>query len=145
MQSQILIFHNGAFVDAHATWGITAGQGFADALCAPASLKDFVTNSSRLEDGTHIIVGNPKIASREITLIFQIKGENSADFQTKKANFVAKLQQGEIILQVPSLGNEIYRLVYTKGASYAQSKHGAFCKMGCKFVEPNPNDRGALD
>lgn len=141
MTGQIIIIEDGIQRDAFGLFGVTAGPGFADALCAPSSLKDFASNSSRLEDGKHVIVHNPKMDSREITLTFQIKGKNVQDFREKKANFAAKLQKGSFIIRVPSLGSEIYKLVYTKGVSYAQSITGTFCKMSCKFIEPNPADR----
>lgn len=33
------------------TFGVRMGDGFLDAICSPLPLKEFVENTSRLEDG----------------------------------------------------------------------------------------------
>ena len=46
------------------------GGGFLMLLGHPASMKDFIENKSRLEHGKQVIINNPKVDEREITLSF---------------------------------------------------------------------------
>ena len=54
--------------NAYTTWGVRMGEGFLDVIGASASMKDFIENKSRLEHGKRVIINNPKVDEREITL-----------------------------------------------------------------------------
>lgn len=128
--------------DAFATWGVRMGEGFLDVIGASAPMKEFIENKSRLEHGKRVIVANPKLDSREITLGFTIEGETPSDFKDKKKQFYDELYKGEITIQVPENGNEVYRLVYLgKSATYGQSLDRTFGKISAKFCEYNPAKR----
>ena len=133
------LFINGE--DASIMYGVTLIDTSVDELLKPASMKDFVTNESRIDNGKRMVYDMPRLASRELTISFGILGADPFDFQTKKANFVALLQNEEIELYVPALGEEYYHLRFTKPATYAQSRTHTHCKMACKFIEANPADR----
>lgn len=70
--------------DAYTTWGVRMGEGFLDVLGASSPMKEFIENKSRLEHGKRVIINNPKVDEREITLSFAIEGSSRSDYQSKK-------------------------------------------------------------
>lgn len=70
--------------NAYTTWGVRMGEGVLDAIGASAPMKDFIENKSRLEHGKRVIINNPKVDEREITLSFTIEGNSQSDYQAKK-------------------------------------------------------------
>lgn len=128
--------------DAYSTWGVSMGDGFLDALDGFNELKSFIENESRLEDGKRVITDNPKIAARQITLQFTIKGDTEADYRVKKKSFQKELEKGLVKIKIPLLGEEVYKLNYIgKNVSYGMSLNRRFGKVSMKFEEPNPTDR----
>lgn len=128
--------------DAYSTWGVRMGDGFLDAIGAPAPMKEFIENKSRLEHGKQVITANPKLDEREFTLPFTIKGNSQSDYQTKKKNFFDELYKGTIDIQVPANNSDVYHLIYLgKSVTYAQGIDRTFGKISSKFCEPNPNLR----
>ena len=128
--------------DAWDVWGVNMGEGFLDAMDAPLSMKDYIQDESRLEDGVRIDTSSPKVASRDITLGFTIMGSSESDYRSKKAAFQAELQKGTFTVKVPALSSGTFKLVYTgKSISYGLSKRRDFGHFTMKCTEPNPADR----
>ena len=128
--------------DAYTTWGVRMGEGFLDVLGASSPMKEFIENKSRLEHGIRVIINDPKIDEREITLSFTIEGNSQSDYQAKKKAFFEELYKGVVDIQVPANSNEIYHLIYLgKSVAYAQSLDHTFGKISAKFNEPNPANR----
>jgi len=128
--------------DAYTTWGVRMGEGFLDVLGASSPIKEFIENKSRLEHGKRVIINDPKIDEREITLSFTIEGNSQSDYQAKKKAFFEELYKGVVDIQVPANSNEIYHLIYLgKSVAYAQSLDQTFGKISAKFNEPNPANR----
>ena len=128
--------------DAYTTWGVRMGEGFLDVLGASSPMKEFIENKSRLEHGKRVIINDPKIDDREITLSFTIEGNSQSDYQAKKKAFFEELYKGVVDIQVPANSNEIYHLIYLgKSVAYAQSLDQTFGKISAKFNEPNPANR----
>jgi len=128
--------------DAYTTWGVRMGEGFLDVLGASLPMKEFIENKSRLEHGKRVIINDPKIDEREITLSFTIEGNSQSDYQAKKKAFFEELYKGVVDIQVPANSNEIYHLIYLgKSVAYAQSLDQTFGKISAKFNEPNPANR----
>lgn len=128
--------------DAYATWGVRMGDNFLDVLGASSPMKEFIENKSRLEHGKRVIINNPKLDEREITLAFTIEGNSQSDYQAKKKAFFDELYKGKVDIQVPANGSEIYHLIYLgKSITYAQSLDRTFAKCSMKFNEPNPVNR----
>lgn len=131
---------NGA--DAYITYGVRMGDGFLDAIDALLSVKEYVENKSRNENGKRIITTGTKIDDREITLAFTITGKSESDFRAKKKAFEQILYSGNIEITIPALGSDVYRLVYLgKSIAYGLSLSRSFCKFSAKFSEPNPANR----
>lgn len=128
--------------DAYASWGIRMDIGFLDALCAPASMKEYIENESRLENGKRVFTGNAKLDSREVTLSFTLTGKSQEDYRTKKKAFYDELYKGAMTIKVPADSTDVYNLVYLgKSISYAQNTARTFGKLSIKFLEPNPTNR----
>ena len=92
--------------DAYTTWGVRMGEGFLDVLGASSPMKEFIENKSRLEHGKRVIINDPKIDEREITLSFTIEGNSQSDYQAKKKAFFEELYKGVVDIQVPANSNE---------------------------------------
>lgn len=128
--------------DAWFEWGVNMGEGFLDALDAFVPMKDYIENESRLEHGKRILVSAPRLASRDVTLHFTIKGNDENDYRGKRKAFEDELRKGWVEIEVPALGYDVYRLVYLgKSVSYAMNLTRNFCTVSAKFEEPNPTDR----
>lgn len=128
--------------DAYSTWGIRMGGGFLDAIGASSPMKEFIENKSRLEHGKQVIITNPKLDEREITLSFTIEGNSQSDYQTKKTAFFEELYKGAVDIQVPANNSDVYHLIYLgKSVTYAQGIDRTFGKLSAKFCEPNPANR----
>ena len=125
--------------DAYTFWGVRMGEGFLDVIGASAPTKDFIENKSRLEHGKRVIINDPKVDEREITLSFTIEGSSQSDYQSKRKAFFDELYKGKVDIQVPANSNDIYHLIYLgKSITYAQSLDRTFGKISSKFCEPNP-------
>lgn len=129
-------------LDAYATYGIRMGDGFLDAIGAPAAMKEYVENESRLEHGKRVVTAGAKVASRDVNLEFTIQGATPEDYRDKKTAFFAALYAGAVTISVPADSPDTYHLVY-KGNSptYAMSRNRCFGKVIVKFEEPNPMRR----
>ncbi len=128
--------------NAYTTWGVRMGEGFLDVIGASSPMKEFIENKSRLEHGKRVIINNPKVDEREITLSFAIEGSSRSDYQSKKKAFFDELYKGKVDIQVPANSSEIYHLIYLgKSITYAQSLDLTFGKISAKFNEPNPANR----
>lgn len=128
--------------DAYAVWGVRMGDNFLDAIGASSPMKNFIENKSRLEHGKKVIVDNPKLDEREITLSFTIEGNSQYDYQAKKKDFFDELYKAIITVQVPANSSDVYHLIYLgKSVTYAQSLDRTLGKVSAKFCEPNPASR----
>ena len=70
--------------DAYKTWGVRMGDKFLDVLGASLPMKEFIENKSRLEHGKRVIINNPKIDEREITLSFTRSEEHTSELQSRE-------------------------------------------------------------
>lgn len=141
MTGELFINHR----DAWTTWGVSMGDGFLDAIDAPAPLKEFAEDESRREHGKRVNTSWARLDSRELTLSFTIVGTTPADFRTKKTAFEEELRRGGIVVRVPALGEASYRLIYNgRNVSYALSTDRCACRLAARFTEPNPDNRTTL-
>jgi hypothetical protein len=128
--------------DAWTEWGVSMGDGFVDAIDAFVPMKEYIENDSRLEHGKRVLVTTPRLASRELTLHFTIKGVSESDFRSKRRAFENELRKGRVTVMVPALNDEVYHLLYLgRNVSYALNRSRTFAAISAKFEEPNPSDR----
>lgn len=139
MKGDLVINGNDAFEN----WGVSMGDGFLDSIEAPLSMKDYISNESRIQNGKRVIT-DPSIlhiASREVTLQFHIFGNTESEYRTNKKAFEKNvLYNGVVDIQIPGRGDEIYHLIYLgKQITIAQTL--TECKLTVKFEEPDPTNR----
>ena len=128
--------------DAYTTWGVSMGDNFIDSIEALASLKDHITNESRMEHGKRVITAPSvmKVASRDVTLQFHIFGNTTEAYMANKKAFQAILYSGVVDIKIPARGSEVYHLIYQgKQVSFSQSACDGM--LSAKFEEPNPMNR----
>ncbi|EKJ91760.1 hypothetical protein QR305_02018 [Bacteroides finegoldii] len=125
--------------DAYAVWGVRMGDNFLDVVGSSVPIKELIENKSRVEHGKRVIINNPKLDERELTLTFTIEGSSQSDYQVKKTSFFEELYKGVITVQIPANSSDIYHLIYLgKSVTYAQSLDRTFGRISAKFCEPNP-------
>lgn len=131
------------------TWGVLLLKGCYEALLKPAPMKDWITNTSRLDDGVEYFAKSAKINSRSISLSVFIEGKASgnvsaeSDYLNKYQAFIDAISQGVFKLSVPALGLT-YKLVYNECSSYGDYGRNKG-KFTLKLTEPNPKDRSAYN
>lgn len=134
------LFINGK--DAWDVWGVNMGDGFPSAIDAFVPMKGYIENEERSQNGKSVLLSLRRVAARDVTLKFTVKGKDAADFRNKRNAFEQELQSGFASINVPELGTQVYHLIYTgKSVSYAMNRARTFCTMSAKFEEPNPANR----
>ncbi len=146
-----LYFYRGDWEDAWDEYGVNMGSGFIDALLAPAPMKSFIESDCRLEDGKRVISAYAYQDSRDVTLSFTVLGDDKEDDDdednegkdclSRLAAFYALLHKGELVLKVPTLGDDVYHLVYKKSSSFSHGTSRRVCTVSVKFTEPDPSNR----
>ena len=126
--------------DAWGQWKVAMGDNFIENLLVPAGNKEFIENESRLENGKRVITTNPKVASRDVTLTFNIHGDTTTEYLTNYAAFVAVLQAGAVKIRVPAI-NMVVNLIYKKSTSFNLGRARMDSSLAVKFEEPDPTDR----
>lgn len=126
--------------DAWGQWKVAMGDNFIENLLVPAGNKEFIENESRLENGKRVITTNPKVASRDVTLTFNIHGDTTTEYLTNYAAFVAVLQAGAVKIRVPAI-NMVFNLIYKKSTSFNLGRARMDSSLAVKFEEPDPTDR----
>lgn len=119
--------------------GVTMLAGAYSALLTPAPLKDYVKNDDPTKPGTDVLVDNPVVSERDVTLTFLIEGTNRESFLSNYNAFVSELHKGEVVLYVPDL-NLFFHLLYSNSTQFENYRLNA-CKLAVKFNEPNPSNR----
>ena len=127
--------------DAWGTYRVAMGEGFIQTLLTPAGNKDFIENESRLENGKRVVFNNPKVASRDLTLTFNIHGDTQEEYMLHYTAFVAVLQQGKVVLRGPGL-DMTFTLVHKSSSSFALDRNRLNSRLSVKFEEPDPTSRG---
>lgn len=126
--------------DAWGQWKVAMGDGFIENLLVPAGNKEFIENESRLENGKRVITTNPKVASRDVTLTFNIHGDTTTEYLSNYAAFVAVLQTGAVKIRVPAI-NMTFNLIYKKSTSFNLGRARMDSSLAVKFEEPDPTGR----
>ena len=126
--------------DAWSQWKVAMGDSFIENLLLPAGNKGFIENESRLENGKRVITTNPKVASRDVTLTFNIHGDTTTEYLSNYAAFVAVLQAGAVKIRVPAI-NMVFNLIYKKANSFNIGRARMDSSLAVKFEEPDPTDR----
>lgn len=115
------------------------GADFLSELEAPAPLKEFIVNNSRLRDGKQVMYNQPRVADRDLTLQFVVIGDRVTGLDTRMQTLYKILQGGCVELVVPE-NNRTYKLTYLRSQSFARNMQGTAIKISIKFNEPEPQN-----
>lgn len=126
--------------DAYTTWGITMDDTALSELMTPPSNKSLIENESRLEHGKRVIISNPKIDARNLTLQINLTASNDEQFFERYNSFCKELATGALDIKTKYQPDVIYRTIYQSCSQFSQFMRG-IGKFVLKLNEPNPNDR----
>lgn len=132
------LFINGK--DAYTEYGMSLEDGAISALLTPPSLKEFVENESRIENGKKIIVGYPVYDARDVSLTFHIVAPTKEAFFAKYQALCAVLQKGVVKIKTKYQADTVYKFVYNSCTQFSQYSFG-IAKFTLKLTEANPADR----
>ena len=127
--------------DAYTTWGISFDQTALSTLMTPSPNKAYIENKSRLEDGKRVIVHNPKVDERSVTLTFNLTAKNEDEFFAKYNSFCEELKNGYMEIKTKYQEDVVYRMVYESCTQFSQLIR-EIAKFSLKLTEPDPTDRG---
>lgn len=134
-------------MDAWTTWGVFLEIGSYNKLLTGVDMKEYTTNESRSIDGKIVSMKNPRVADRDVTIVFCITRENSASFLQNLRGLIQTLQAGRVVggkilpntVEVSEL-NSIFKFIYL-GSLQLEQVGLELGKIAVKFNEPNPADR----
>lgn len=132
------LFINGK--DAYAKWGISMDDTSLADLMAPPANKEYIENKSRTEHGKRVLVANPKVEDRNLTLQLNLTAVNEADFFSKYAGFCEELETGMLEIKTKYQPSVVYKTIYLSCQQFSQFMRG-IGKFSLKLNEPNPKDR----
>lgn len=133
------LFING--LDAWVTWGIFMDDTSISALMTPAGTKDFVRNTSRLEDGTRYVTLNPRLKERDVTLALQLYAPTRTEFLSRYNQFCDQvLASGVVNIETRHQSGVVYKCLYNSCTQYKQYLN-RIAKFQLKLTEPDPTDR----
>ena len=98
--------------------------------------KAYIENESREEHGSRIIIHNPKIAKREITVEMHLSAKDEVEFDTKYERLMLLFEAGKFTIRYKNVD---YKFIYQSCSQF--SRVGNIAKFVLKLVEPNPKDR----
>ncbi len=136
------------YVDLNSTYGVRLLKGSYETLLSPPTLKDYITNDSRLQNGVQYARTGAKVKQRELRLSIILEGDNTLEtkeeqissYYARYESFLAKLTSDTIIcLKVMAL-NRIFKLVYSSCEKFEQFDYKASI-FTLSLVEPDPSDR----
>lgn len=131
--------------DAWSTWKARLVDDSLDNLESSASMKSYVTNNARSQDGAQIIISNPRIDMRSVILTFAITCESRLDYLSKKRDLEMELRKGLTLFKVVPL-SLIFKLHLDENSTMTLLSGTGLRdgKFTIRFTEKNPKDRISL-
>lgn len=136
--------------DAYSAWGVGLEDGALSELMAYPAVKEWITNESRLENGTRYTQPNlgdntmtPMRAAREITLPMHITAKTREEYLNRHGAFFAALMlTGDVNIRTKWQLTTMYRCKYLSCTQFTQyhDDGGGIIRFALRLVEPNPND-----
>lgn len=132
-------------VDAWGAYGMNFEDGALASLLTPPPLKEFAEAKSRLRNGTVLLVDNDttKYDSRDVLIQFHLVADNQEQLMSRYNALCNVLKAGKITLKT-KFTSDTYRMVYNSCSQMSVLINGMM-KFSLKLIEPNPNNRGAVD
>lgn len=130
--------------NAYSTWGIHMNDTALSTLMTPPPCKSFVSNSYRSKDGTRMVIANPKVDERDMTLTFYLSAPDEKTFLTRYASFCKELAIGSLIIRTEFQPAVYYRCVYTSCTQFSEFNR-QLASFALKLTEPDPTNRAEKD
>lgn len=128
------------WIDAFVEFGMSMDSTALSALMTPAANKEYVTNSSRLEHGTQLVMANPKKEARTVNVSFNLTAPNEEIFFIRYQKLCDLLDGGAFWLRTKYQPDVAYKVVYESCQQFTQFMRG-IAKFSLRVTEPNPTDR----
>ncbi|MFR8834963.1 hypothetical protein [Bacteroides nordii] len=133
------LFINGD--DAYEKWGVSLGESALSELMTPPANKAFIENESRLQHGKRVLVANPKLDARNLTLQMNLTASDEKTFFKNYKLFCDEvLATGVLNIKTAYQSDVVYKTIYVSCSQFSQFMRG-IGKFTLKLIEPNPNDR----
>ena len=122
-------------------WGISLGESSLSELMTPPANKAFIENESRLQHGKQILVANPKVEERNLTLQLNLTAATKSAFFDKYNLFCKEvLATGVLNIETGYQEGVVYKTIYVSCNQFSQFMQG-IAKFSLKLIEPDPSDR----
>ena len=122
-------------------WGISLGESSLSELMTPPANKAFIENESRLQHGKQILVANPKVEARNLTLQLNLTAATKSAFFDKYNLFCKEvLATGVLNIETGYQEEVVYKTIYVSCSQFSQFRQG-IAKFSLKLIEPDPSDR----
>lgn len=130
--------------NAYATWGVYMDGSALSALMTPPPCKDFAGNSYRAKDGKRVVLANPRVADRDITLTFYLSADTEAEFLARYASFCEELATGSLVIRTSFQPKVYYRCTYASCTQFSEFRR-RLASFALKLNEPDPTNRAETD
>lgn len=127
-------------IDAFVTYGMSLSDGGVSALMTPAPNKAYISNKSRLENGSRVINNNPKVDERTVTLPFHIIAPTKEIFFQRYEALCNVLAEGEIEIWSCYYPEKLFRMKYQSCTQFSEYSR-QMAKFSLKLIEPDPTNR----
>lgn len=121
-------------------WGIVFDSSSISALMTPPALKAYIENTSRIENGKRVIIGDTKIEARNITLTLSLIARNETEFFSRYNSFCNEMQKGKMDIELSILPKTVFKCIYVSCSQFTQFNN-RLAKFSLRIEEPNPKDR----
>lgn len=123
------------------TFGVSMDSSALSTLMTPPSLKEWVSNECRDEDGARYLKSLvPKKDKREFTLTFNLLAPDVDTFHTRYAKLCELLAAGVLNIRTKYQPSVVYRCVFQKCSQFSEFRL-EMASFQLSLVEPDPSDR----
>lgn len=132
------LFINGK--DAYVEWGISMDNTSLSALMTPAPNKAFIESESRLEHGKRVVIANPRVDVRNLTLQINLTASSEEQFFARYSSFCEELATGVLEIKTKYQPAVVYKTIYQSCSQFSQFMRG-IGKFSLKLNESDPSNR----
>ena len=102
-----------------------------------APSKAFIENESRLEHGKRVVIANPRVDVRNLTLQINLTASSEEQFFARYSSFCEELATGVLEIKTKYQPAVVYKTIYQSCSQFSQFMRG-IGKFSLKLNEPNP-------
>ena len=112
-------------------------KGTYTALQQGLQTKEFVKNTSRLEDGDRVLVSDMKVSSREVSISFLVEGTDKDEMEQNSDALLKEISTGIVEFKVKKMGRSYFFLL-KEISQITTYRKNPYKEIKVKFYEPNP-------